>query len=166
MKKLLLISVVFFLISCSSPESCKIEIIDDLVYSNDKLYTGKCAYYDDNNGGMISSHEFSDGKFHGKWKFYYPNGQLETVGKFDNGLRVGVWDYFHENGKKSQVARYINGKKNGVWEVYDENGNLIVEQEWIEGIAVEDTTRLDNNFQDIKIDGYEVKPILVDPNSD
>ena len=166
MKKLLLLSVLFFLITCSSPETCRIEIIDDLVYSNNKLYTGKCAYYDDNNGGMISSHEFSNGKFHGKWKFYFPNSQLETVGKFDNGLRVGVWNYYHENGKKSQVARYINGKKHGVWEVYDENGDLVVEQEWIEGIAIEDTTRLDNIFQDIKIDGYEVKPIIVDPNSD
>ena len=166
MKKVLFISSMLLIISCGSPENCETEIIDGLVYKNDKLYTGKCAFYDDNNGGMISSHEFNNGKFHGKWRFYYPSGQLETVGKFDNGLRIGTWNYYHENGKKSQVARYINGKKHGVWEVYDENGDLIVEQDWVEGIVVTDTTRLDNIDQDIKIDGYEVKPILVDPNSD
>ena len=165
MKKILLLSILFFLITCGSPENCETKIIDGLVYKNEKLYTGKCAFYDDNNGGMISSHEFSNGKFHGKWKFYYPNGQLETVGKFDNGLRIGVWNYYHENGKKSQVSTYLNGVKHGVWKVYDDNGNLTVEQEWSEGVSVIDTNRLKNDYQDIKIDGYDVKPILVDPNS-
>ena len=94
---------------------------------------------------------------------YYKSGGKKSEGKI---LKIDLWIYYHENGKKSQVARYINGKKHGVWEVYDENGDLVVEQEWIEGIAIEDTTRLDNIFQDIKIDGYEVKPIIVDPNSD
>ena len=166
MKKLLLLSVVCLLISCGSPENCETEIIDGLVYKNEKIYTGKCAFYDDNSGGMISSHQFNNGKFHGKWRFYYPNGQLETVGKFDNGLRIGTWNYYHENGKKSQVSRYLNGEKHGVWKVYDENGNLTLEQEWSEGVAVIDTTRSNNIDMDIKIDGYDVKPILVDPNSD
>ena len=115
---------------------------------------------------MISSHQFNNGKFHGKWKFYYPTGQLQTVGKFDNGLRVGKWNYYHENGKKSQTSIYLNGKKNGIWKVYDENGNLTIEQEWNEGVAVRDTTRLNNIFEDIKIDGYDVKPIIIDPNLD
>ena len=92
------------MISCGAPENCETEIIEGLVYKNDKLYTGKCAFYDDNNGGMISSHQFNNGKFHGKWRFYYPNGQLQTVGKFDNGLRIGKWNYYHENGKKSQTS--------------------------------------------------------------
>ena len=82
------------LYSCSTPEACEIEIIDDLVYKNEVLFSGKCAFYDDNNGKMISSHEYNDGKFHGTWKFYFPNGQLETKGKFDNGVRVGRWNYY------------------------------------------------------------------------
>ena len=45
-------------------ENCETEIIEGLVYKNDKIYTGKCAFYDDNNGGMISSHQFNNGKFH------------------------------------------------------------------------------------------------------
>jgi antitoxin component YwqK of YwqJK toxin-antitoxin module len=166
MKKVLFISSMFLFISCGSPENCETEIIDGLVYKNDKLYTGKCAFYDDNNGGMISSHEFNNGKFHGKWKFYYPSGQLQTVGKFDNGLRIGTWNYYHENGKKSQVSRYLKGKKHGAWKVYDEDGGLTLEQEWSEGVAVIDTTRSNNIFQDLKIDGYDIKPITIDPNLD
>ena len=166
MKKLLLLSILFFLITCGSPENCETKIIDGLVYKNEKLYTGKCAFYDDNNGGMISSHEFNNGKFHGKWKFYYPNGQLETVGKFDNGLRVGKWDYYHENGNKSQISRYSNGKKNGLWKVFDQNGKITGEYEWKDGVAIIDTTKSDNTELDIKIPGYEVTPITKEPNLD
>ena len=154
------------MITCGSPENCETKIIDGLVYKNEKLYTGKCAFYDDNNGGMISSHEFNNGKFHGKWKFYYPNGQLETVGKFDNGLRVGKWDYYHENGNKSQISRYSNGKKNGLWKVFDQNGKITGEYEWKDGVAIIDTTKSDNTELDIKIPGYEVTPITKEPNSD
>ena len=167
MEKLLLSSILFFLISCSQPEACiDIKVINGVVYKKGEIYTGKCSYYDDNNGKTISSHEYNKGKFHGKWKFFYPNGQLETIGNFDNGLRIGVWNHYYENGKKSQVSTYLNGEKHGVWKVYDDNGNLTVEQEWSEGVSVIDTNRLKNDYQDIKIDGYDVKPILVDPNSD
>ena len=166
MKKILFLSSVLLIISCVRPENCETEIIEGLVYKNDKIYTGKCAFYDDNNGGMISSHQFNNGIFHGKWKFYYPSGQLQTVGKFDNGLRIGKWNYYHENGKKSQTSIYLNGKKHGIWKVYDENGNLTIEQEWNEGVAIRDTTRSNNIFEDIKIDGYDIKPITIDPNLD
>lgn len=166
MRKILLLSVLLFFISCNNLENCEIEIVDGLVLKNEVLYTGKCAFYDDNNGKMISSHEYSEGKFHGKWKFYFPNGQLETVGRFNKGLRVGKWNYYYENGLKRQISKYLNGKKHGVWKVFDKDGNLTVQQEWKDGVAVIDTSNQNNEQLDIKIDGYEVTPILVDPNLD
>ena len=42
---------------------------------------------------------------------------------------------------------------------------ILLSNRWNEGVAVLDTTRLNNNYQEIKIDGYD-KPILIDPNSD
>ena len=167
MIRLLILSLTLLIISCSQPEACiDIKVINGVVYKKGEIYTGKCSYYDDNNGKTISSHEYNKGKFHGKWKFFYPNGQLETIGNFDNGLRVCTWFYYYSNGNKSQISIYDKGKKNGIWKVYDENGNLTFEQEWSEGVAVIDTNRLKNDYQDIKIDGYDVKPILVNPNSD
>ena len=50
--------------------------------------------------------------------------------------------------------------------MFDKDGNLTVRQEWKDGIAVIDTSDQNNEPLDIKIDGYEVKPILVDPNLD
>ena len=162
MEKLLLSSILFFLISCSQPEACiDIKVINGVVYKKGEIYTGKCSYYDDNNGKTISSHEYNKGKFHGKWKFFYPNGQLETIGNFDNGLRIGVWNHYYENGKKSQVSTYLNGEKHGVWKVYDENGDLIEKHEWKNGVAIVDSTKIDHSKTDydIKIDGFDVKPI-------
>ena len=168
MKKLIMILITLITTSCSQPKVCKnIEVLDDgLVYQNEKLYTGSCAYYDDNNGEMISSHEYNNGKFHGKWKFYYPNGQLETSGRFNNGLRIGKWNYYYENGKKSQLSFYSNGKKDGIWKVYNQEGNFTVAQEWKDGIAVIDTTESESKDFDIKMDGFKVTPLKVKPDTD
>ena len=96
MKKVILIWASFFFISCNNLENCEVEIVNGFVYKDKVLYTGKCAYYDYYTGNIVSSHEYNKGKFHGKWKFYFENGQLETVGKFDNGLRIGKWNYYYQ----------------------------------------------------------------------
>ena len=57
-------------------------------------------------------------------------------------------------------------KKDGIWKVFDENGQLIFEQEWKDGSAVKDSTMQNNKPFDIKIEGYDVKPLYVNPNSD
>jgi antitoxin component YwqK of YwqJK toxin-antitoxin module len=166
MKKVILIWASFFFISCNNLENCEVEIINGLVYKDNVLYTGKCAYYDYNTGNMVSSHEYNKGKFHGKWKFYFENGQLETVGNFDNGLRIGKWNYYYQNGEKSQISVYLNGKKHGIWKVFDQDGKITSEHEWKDGVAIIDTTKSDNTELDIKIPGYKVTPITKEPNSD
>ena len=118
------------------------------------------------NGQLKYKSTIKNGKLEGPFEVYYENGQLESKRIWKDGTFNGPSEYYHENGKKSQVARYLKGEKHGVWKVYDENGNITVEQEWSEGVSVIDTNRLKNDYQDIKIDGYDVQPILVDPNSD
>ena len=75
MKKILLLNVLLFFISCNNLENCEIEIVDNLVYKNEVLYTGKCAFYDDNNGKMISSHDILRENFmeHGNFIFQMVN---------------------------------------------------------------------------------------------
>ena len=162
MKKFFLYTSVLLLFSCNQFEDCGgIEIIDGLVYKNGELYTAKCAFYDDNSGKMISSHQYKEGKFSGKWKFYYPNGQVQTVGKFDDeGNRNGKWNYYFDNGQLNQIAYYANGKKDGFWKVYNEKGDVIIEQEWDNGNMVVDTTQ--SPKIELKIEGYDVKPIKID----
>ena len=106
------------------------------------------------------SHEFKDGKFHGEWKFYYLNGEVETSGFFENGERIGEWFYYHNNGRVKANLNYLNGKPHGLWRTMDENGLVILEEEWINGIKQLDS--INNPFNNVKIDGYEVKPTIID----
>ena len=44
--------------------------------------------------------DFRDGKKHGPWKLYYPNGQLKSEATFHEGLYTGYYCSYHENGAK------------------------------------------------------------------
>jgi antitoxin component YwqK of YwqJK toxin-antitoxin module len=160
--KIILFLVTVLQMSCGQLEECgNIEHrADGLAYKDGEILNLKCAFYDENNGKTISSHEFKDGKFHGEWKFYYLNGEVETSGFFENGERVGEWFYYHNNGRVKANLNYLNGKPHGLWKTMDENGLIIVEEEWINGIKQLDS--INNPFNNVKIDGYEVKPTIID----
>ena len=44
---------------------------------------------------------------HGQFKFYYPNGQVESEGMYDRGVRVGTWKRYTFDGS-SKPDRYYN----------------------------------------------------------
>jgi len=52
------------------------------------------------------------------------NGKLLHTGKFENGKQVGLWKRFQANGKLYDVGKYLDGRKTGVWKTYDSNGIL------------------------------------------
>ena len=122
-----IVIIVFLLsVSCNTPIPKKCPDLlyeDNLTRSNGKLYTGRCATYQ--NDTLRSIQQYISGKDHGKWTFFFSNGDIETSGKFNNGKRVGKWKYYHSNGKIKQISRYRNGEKYGNWLNYDKNGNLI-----------------------------------------
>ncbi|MDP1745122.1 MAG: hypothetical protein Q8L90_06075 [Bacteroidota bacterium] len=57
---------------------------------------------------------------------YYPNSKIiSTRGNFnDNGNQHGKWTYYYENGQKSVERNFENGKFNGKWKEWYENGVL------------------------------------------
>jgi len=47
-----------------------------------------------------------DGKKHGYFYEYYPNGNIKVKGKYKNDLKTGVWKYYEENGDLLKKERY------------------------------------------------------------
>lgn len=45
----------------------------------------------------------------GKWKYYYPNGLLESSGRFVNGKKEGKWLYYSFKGHKTRLVTFKNG---------------------------------------------------------
>lgn len=61
----------------------------------------------------------------GKYREYYPNGQLEEEGEVFQGEETGLWKYYNEEGKLLSEGRYKEGKKIGKWKLYNLDGSLL-----------------------------------------
>ena len=56
------------------------------------------------NGNLKFEQNLKDRK--GRYKGYYPNGQLEEEGEIFQGEKIGVWRYYNEEGKLSSEVTY------------------------------------------------------------
>lgn len=74
-------------------------------------------------------------------KVYYPNGQLEYVGRFQNGVEHGVWEYFYENGTRKYTETWENGKEHGVHYDYAPDGQVYRELHYEHGKLVKEVDR-------------------------
>ena len=82
------------------------------------------ANYDD-SGKILQSGDFNNGKNHGLWIWFYPNGKRKMEGNFNMGKREGAWLTFNVNGRIISESFYINDQLNGVFSIWDYNGNLV-----------------------------------------
>ncbi len=48
---------------------------------------------------MINNQINKDGKQHGYWETYYPNGKLYSKRNYVNGKQHGYWETYYPNGK-------------------------------------------------------------------
>ena len=79
------------------------------------------AFYE--NGSLKFEEILKDRK--GKYREYYPNGQLEEEGEVFQGEEAGLWKYYNEEGKLLSEGRYKEGKKIGKWKLYNLDGSLL-----------------------------------------
>ena len=126
MNRYIITFLFFFILSCnySIPNKCQgIVYENNLTYLNGDLYTGRCSVYSGDT--LISIQQYSSGKDHGNWIFFFKVGSVETKAKFVFGERDGKWKYYHNNGELKQISRYNKGVRDGIWEKYNEEGQLI-----------------------------------------
>lgn len=85
-------------------------------YINEVLILDE-EYLAENNGKYVRSYyengtRQSKGKYNpenektGKWKSYYPNGNVFETGKFIDGEKSGVWKRYNEEGKLIEKTKY------------------------------------------------------------
>jgi antitoxin component YwqK of YwqJK toxin-antitoxin module len=74
-------------------------------------------------------------------KVYYPNGQLEYIGRFENGVESGEWVYYYENGTKKYVEHWLNGQEHGVHLDYSPDGQVYRELHYEHGNLVKTVDR-------------------------
>ena len=74
-------------------------------------------------------------------KVYYPNGQLEYVGRFEKGVEHGEWLYYYENGTKKYVEHWEAGMEHGIQYDYAPDGQVYRELHYDHGNLVKTVDR-------------------------
>ena len=99
----------------------------------------------DSTGNIIFSKLYlndvkqAEGKFDtlnreiGEWKYFFPNGEIRSVGIYSNGKKTGDWKYYFENGKVEQTGKYDNNFISGKWLWYYPNGIVLREEYYRKG---------------------------------
>ncbi|MDT3696623.1 MAG: hypothetical protein ROY99_09545 [Ignavibacterium sp.] len=77
-------------------------------------------YFPNNNIEMIG--KMSNNKNVGKWKYYRPDGTLETLGDYVDDLPSGNWTWYSPDGIVVEEGSYKDGKRVGKWKSYDSTG--------------------------------------------
>lgn len=60
----------------------------------------------------------------GTWRWWHPNGKLQTEGHFEGGERHGVWTQFDEEERKLLEGQYLHGKQVDRWRGFYPNTAL------------------------------------------
>lgn len=88
-----------------------------------------------NDNGLLLSEGIVDesGNYNGKWKDYYPSGEVSAEGQYTDSRRTGQWKFYDENSKLEQTGSYNNGRPDGIWKWYYDTGALLREEEYFQG---------------------------------
>ncbi|MBK9557761.1 MAG: hypothetical protein IPO47_18445 [Bacteroidetes bacterium] len=92
-------------------------------------YTGKVALYDGEK--LKLDGQLKDGKFDGKWAFYYPSGVVQIEGTYTNGIETGMWTTYYRKDYPKMMK------------FYDEKGYLLMRKEYFDNGKVK-------NYQNVK----------------
>ena len=105
------------------------------------------------NGQIQYKGEFNHGKPTGKFKRYFPNGNLMAIMQHRSEGEVYA-TLFNKEGKKRAEGKYINKKKDSTWVFYDPQGNIILKEKFDMGKRNGRSVRLYSNGDTAQIVVY------------
>jgi uncharacterized protein len=69
--------------------------------------------------------------------------ERELINRYDNnGRKHGPWKYFYPDGTVQREGTYKHGEENGYFKEYDTKGNLVTTAKYAEGVKLEDVAEL------------------------
>ncbi len=107
-----------------APQTYKIS--EEGFYVDNKKHGKYTWYYD--NGNPAAVYHYSFDVIEGEVIFYFKEGGVSTLSNYSAGLQHGVYAEYHENGIIKVEGQFRFGKKTGRWHYYDEQGKKIKSQ--------------------------------------
>lgn len=143
-------------------------------YSN-QLKDSTWTYFQ--NGKVISTIDYKDGKREGKKYTFYEDGKVYEETTFENDIENGIWNMFYPTGKVKITCNYLNGNKdgkityfysdgkietegfykntvqNGFWRYYDHRGAVAKEVYYKLGKIILEGRSISEELQQLKAEG-------------
>ena len=88
--------------------------------------------YKSGNNKLIEC-KYWNGKIHGEYKSWYPNGQLECTCICINNKIDGSYMEWHEDGTIKEHSFYNDGVRDGMTKCWDQHANVIQNTLYIDG---------------------------------
>ena len=115
----------------------------EINYNDEGKLEGTSKWYFD-NGQVETIKKFKDDKLHGYFVDYYRNGNIFKHGWFNEGETIGEWRYYYRNGTLKTTKYFLEDEVHGEVLTYDEKGRLAEISTYYYGdfekIATYDTT--------------------------
>lgn len=103
---------------------------ESLAYLNGELFTGWSVVYTKGETRYIEQ-QYAKGKKDGVWRIYFQTGQLHKEGTMKEGKDHGRYREYHPNGNMQYEYFYEIGKKTGKWLSWYENGVPYTERQFV-----------------------------------
>lgn len=140
-RELLVINLLFFLlISCESPEeknmiyynlnTIRLEENNGLVFHDGKHFSGMIYSFYQGTKDTAEIIGFKDGKEHGEWKQFFPNGKLASQRFFNKGVKVKTLKEWWDNGNMKVSGSFLKGENNGEYKEWNREGRLVKEMHY------------------------------------
>lgn len=110
---------------------------------------GKFIIYDEHEN-IIMHGNMSHNLNNGEWKYYHPNGVVESVGSFRNDTLTGEWKWYYMTSTIQQKGNYSNGKMDGDWNSYNEFGSETLIMKYSQGKLI-DSVAIAHNQPDSSV---------------
>lgn len=127
-KKIILFSTFLVLASCGQNEIdfSQISTRNGLAYqvNENSPFTGKVSSKLE-NGQIIISGSYKNGKKDGEWLEYFNNGQLKKKENYSSGNYDGKFESYNKDGSPVILTNYSNGKLNNNYKEYNRKNILI-----------------------------------------
>lgn len=104
------------------------EYTDIYSYKNGVLDGKFKAYYP--NGNLQGEVTYKNGEMNGEYREYNENKNIRLSGSYKNNLQDGEWKSYLEDGTLETIINYKDGELNGLKEDYYKNGNVWIRQEF------------------------------------
>ena len=85
-------------------------------------------------GELKSEGTYKNSNKTGNWKFYFPDKQVEVTGAYNSrGQQDGEWQWFYANGQLMRQANFNADILDGEYIEYDEDGEVVTKGEFLDG---------------------------------